>query len=58
MVKIKTLLNTFNVSYLVIGGGGAGGGNYRAGGGGAQLYLQTGIMKIRVVDKHQVLHLL
>ena len=32
-LAIKTLLNTFNVSYLVIGGGG-GGGNYRVGGGG------------------------
>ena len=37
-LAIKTLLNTFNVSYLVIGGGGAGGGNYRAGGGGAGAY--------------------
>ena len=38
-LAIKTLLNTFGVSYLVIGGGGAGGGNYRAGGGGAGAYL-------------------
>ena len=38
-LNIKTLLNTFNVSYLIIGGGGAGGGNYRAGGGGAGGYL-------------------
>ena len=40
-LAIKTLLNTFNVSYLVIGGGGAGGGNYRAGGGGAGSYTTT-----------------
>ena len=38
-LNIKTLLNTFSVSYLIIGGGGAGGGNYRAGGGGAGAYL-------------------